>query len=125
MGSLKKEVEEAAPVLPDHEVERVLAVIDKRLAGVPTTPEATVLGKAEELIRGDRLKHYGHPELNFGRIADAWSAFLGKEVSKVDVCVMMILLKSMRVAEGYHHDSFVDIGGYTALGAILAGDDKL
>lgn len=87
--------------------------------------EPTVLEVAEKLIRGDRLEHYGHPSVNFKRIADSWSAYKGVEITPVDVCIMMIMLKAQRMAEGYHRDSVVDIGGYAALAAILAGDDEL
>lgn len=140
MGSLADEVREAAPVLPDHEVERVLQVIDQRLAAslaelrqikdkVEGQEEGqkpnTVLNEAEGLIRGERLKHYGHPSINFQRIAGSWSEFLGMHITPVMVCMMMIMLKAQRMAEGYHHDSVVDIGGYAALAAVLEGDDEL
>lgn len=85
----------------------------------------TVLQEAEKLIRGDRQKEYGHPSINFKRIADSWSAYLGKELSPFDVCMLMILLKAQRCAEGPHKDTLVDIGGYTALAAVLAGMDDL
>lgn len=85
----------------------------------------TVLETAEELIRGDRLKHYGHPLINFQRIADSWSAYKGVEITPVDVAIMMIMLKAQRMAEGYHRDSVVDIGGYAALASVLAEDDEL
>lgn len=86
---------------------------------------ATVLKTAEDVIHGDRLKHYGHPSINFERIARSWEQYKGTEITPMDVCVMMILLKAQRMAEGYHRDSVVDIGGYAALAAIVSGDEEL
>jgi hypothetical protein len=94
-------------------------------------PPATVTKEAHDVIHGERLKHYGHPSVNFQRIATAWSEYLGNKlpddvvISPSDVTNMMILLKVMRMAEGYHRDSVVDIVGYAALTAIVEGDDKL
>jgi len=85
----------------------------------------TVLEEANDLIHGERLKHYGHPRENFGRIAAGWTAYLGAEVTDVDVAVMMAILKAMRMREGYHRDSATDMSGYAALASVLAGDDDL
>lgn len=91
-----------------------------------TTPKPkTILEEANELIHGERLKHYGHPKVNFKRIADAWSAYKGIEITEIDVAIMMILLKGMRMTEGYHRDSAMDICGYAALISVLADDDAL
>ena len=77
---------------------------------------------------------YGHPKKNFKRIADGWNAYLFKRATLADgtpeplrphdVAQMMIILKAVRGAEGYHRDSVVDIVGYAALDAILAEDDE-
>lgn len=107
--------------------QRMSAILDRLRQDEARQPGSTetVVEEANKLIRGDRLEHYGHPSVNFKRIADSWSAFLGVEVTPVMVAIMMILLKAQRVAEGYHHDSMVDIIGYAALAAILEGDDTL
>jgi hypothetical protein len=97
--------------------------------------QKTVTREADGLIRGERQKHYGHPKKNFQRIATAWNAYLLERpvladgsiepLRPHDVAAMMGLLKIVRMAEGYHRDSTVDIVGYAALMAILAGDDEL
>lgn len=82
-----------------------------------------VLTEAHGLIRGERLKFYGPPTKNFQRIADGWTAFLGERcttpITVNDVCAMMIILKQMRMAEGYHRDSATDTAGYAGLQEIL------
>lgn len=85
----------------------------------------TILTEADRIIHGERLKHYGPPSVNFKRIAESWTHYLGHGVSPIDVCNMMILLKAQRMAEGYHRDTAQDIAGYAQLAAILAGDDVL
>lgn len=70
------------------------------------------------------MQHYGPPIKNFERIAKGWSAYLGDRLSTEltvnDVCALMVILKQMRMAEGYHRDSATDTAGYAALQEILA-----
>ena len=70
---------------------------------------------------------YGPPELNFGRIAALWSAYLeGKTqsdeaVTAIDVAAMMALMKIARLEETPNHeDSWIDLAGYAACGAEVA-----
>lgn len=73
----------------------------------------SILQEAQRLIHGDRNKNYGHPRENFQDIADLFSAYLGQEITDIDVANLMILVKVARVKEtGYHRDSFTDIAGY-------------
>ena len=81
-------------------------------------PKETVLSEANRIIYGDREQTYGSPSKNLLRIAEMWNAYLGEEsgLTAQDVCVMMILLKSARLANTPgHRDSIVDICGYAAL----------
>ena len=76
---------------------------------------AEILAKASEIVNGQR--QYGQPENNFGHIARLWEAYIGVEVSSVDVAMMMALLKIARIASGHAtEDSFVDLAGYAACG---------
>lgn len=90
--------------------------------------EESVCEEAQRLVRGDRQEHYGDPTDNFRRIAELWTAYLGRDLSKPidvqDVCAMMILLKQARMRTGgcYHRDSAVDTCGYALLQEIL--DDR-
>jgi hypothetical protein len=94
--------------------------------------KVTVTKEADGLIRGDRQAEYGHPSINFERIARAWNAYMHKRpttdekpLTHHDVAFMMVLVKAIRGAEGYKRDTAVDIIGYAALDAVLAGDDEL
>lgn len=82
-------------------------------SGLPSEPES-ILAEAERIVDGPRQEHYGPPTDNFARVAGMWSAYLGVEVSPVDVCALMILLKQARIRSGggYHRDSAVDTAGY-------------
>jgi len=87
------------------------------------TDRETILRTAEELISGNRHKEYGPALKMHERIGALWSAYLGHEVSPVDVAMMMILLKSSRVKVGGSvGDSFVDICGYSALAGEMHAD---
>lgn len=79
-------------------------------------PQESVLEEAQRLIHGQRNKDYGHPRENIGHTAAMWSAYLGVEVTPLDVCHMMQQLKQSRMkTTGYHRDSNVDIGGYAGV----------
>ena len=76
----------------------------------------SVLDEAKDIIYGDREKTYGKPSKNLETIAVFWSEYIGTKLSAKDVAVMMILLKSARLANDItHRDSIVDICGYAAL----------
>ena len=85
------------------------------------TIRTEILCAAESMVNGDRQADYGTPEDNFRNIAGLWSAYLGREVSPVDVAAMMILLKVARTrACSKRRDSWIDIAGYAACGAEAA-----
>lgn len=76
-----------------------------------------ILTKAAEIVGGHRTTEYGEPEDNFGIIARLWSAYLGVDISAVDVSMLMVLFKAARVKTGTGtEDSFIDIAGYAACG---------
>lgn len=79
------------------------------------------LETAEHMVNGDREHDYGTPEDNFKTIAGLWSAYLGKEVSSLDVAMLMALMKIARIKAGTKPDSFVDLAGYAACGAEISG----
>jgi hypothetical protein len=85
----------------------------------------SILTEAENIIHGKRQESYGDPERNYERIARFWSVYLEKEITAVDVCQMMILLKQARlISTPTHRDSIVDIAGYAALIEIINGSEK-
>ena len=79
------------------------------------------LETAEHMVNGDREHDYGTPEDNFKTIAGLWSVYLGKEISSLDVAMLMALMKIARIKAGTKPDSFVDLAGYAACGAEIAG----
>ena len=86
----------------------------------PKVKRASVLAEAHRIIYGDREKTYGHPSKNLDCIAGMWNAYLDsvgdRYLTNKDVAVMMVLLKSARLAnDPTHRDSVVDICGYAAL----------
>ena len=63
---------------------------------------------------------YGHPSNNLRAIAKTWSEYKGQDFNYLDVCIMMILTKAMRLKEDpIHVDSYKDIAGYSALAVEL------
>ena len=74
------------------------------------------LQEAAELVNTTNHPH-GDLEDSFDSIAGLWSAYLGMDITPVNVSVMMILLKTGRLMcnEGML-DSWIDIAGYAACG---------
>lgn len=78
----------------------------------------------------NRGSDYGHPSTNHQLTADLWSAYLsrrlGKEVrvTAEDVCMLNVLQKSSRLADGTKDDSWLDIAGYTENVAMLRPDQR-
>lgn len=80
------------------------------------------LDKAAECVLQDRASQYGGPEDNFGRIAKLWSTYTGTVLDGIDVAMMMSLLKVARIRNNKDYsDGYIDLAGYAACGAELAG----
>lgn len=97
----------------------------QRMAAPLPKPNKSILDSANEVIYGDREKTYGDPGKNLRVIAEFWETYLQargfwgadrNQLTAEDVCHMMNLLKTARLANTPGHiDSLVDICGYTAL----------
>ena len=79
-----------------------------------TNPMSRLLREAETLVTGDRRASYGTPGENHGRTAKLWAAYLGREMTAHDVCMLNILQKISRLQHGSSRDNLVDIAGYAA-----------
>jgi hypothetical protein len=73
-----------------------------------------MLSEVVNIVTGDRQKAYGLPEVNHGRTAAMWSAFLGIAITPRQVCLLNILQKVAREANSETRDSLVDIAGFCA-----------
>ena len=83
-----------------------------------------ILNMAEKMVNGDRDKAYGKPEDNFAVIADLWTAYKDTLFTRVDVAMMMALLKIARIRSNPDiADSYVDLAGYAACAAEVAGKE--
>lgn len=83
-----------------------------------------ILEKARQCVCEDRDRQYGHPEDNFGKIAELWSAYRGEYFLVKDVAMMMALVKVARIYAGESIDSYVDLAGYAACGGELATEER-
>ena len=88
---------------------------------IDNTTRAGILRRAEHMVCGHREQDYGSPEDSFGLIARLWTAYLGYDITSVDVAMMMALLKIARIGGGRGTaDSFIDLAGYAACGGEIA-----
>lgn len=108
----------------DPELLALLGWTEKEIADVSKKAE-TAMEEAARIVSGARRNAYGHPEDNFQRIADLWTAYLKGDKDQrfglsphmlpQDVAHLMILMKIARLLESpKHRDSVVDIIGYAA-----------
>ena len=82
-----------------------------------------ILDTAIKTVCEERQDSYGKPEDNFAIIAGLWSGYLGDVMLEAeDVAIMMILLKIARIQTGtFKPDNYIDIAGYAACAAEVAG----
>lgn len=92
----------------------VSAIVPERVDSDGQTDES-ILQEAERIINGQRAEDYGDASESFNRTAGMWSAYVGADLSALDVANLMILLKVSRTRNGFHRDSHVDICGYAGL----------
>jgi hypothetical protein len=81
--------------------------------------------RAAELVSGERAQKHGDSKRNMMNIAALWNAYLKirrdplSDLTGVDVCHLMALLKVARTQSGeLHPDDWIDSVGYL----IIAGD---
>ena len=72
----------------------------------------SILDEASSVVDGPRQDNYGHPKVNFQRIADLWSVVFGRPVTPHEVCMCLIQLKIARHVHAPKRDNLVDIAGY-------------
>lgn len=77
------------------------------------------VGRAIELVNGERMDAYGHPLPNHQRIADFWTVRLGDKlkpgarIEPHEAAAMMRLVKEARLMHTPGHpDSLIDLSGY-------------
>ena len=79
----------------------------------------SILQEADRIINGARRDDYGPAKESFIDIAGRWTLELGSKLNEpldsYDVVHLMVQLKLSRAKNGYHRDSYVDIGGYVGL----------
>ena len=86
---------------------------------------STVLTEADSLIHGQRMADYGPPRENLGDIAESWTPYVRRalelrgHLTATDVCLLMSILKSVRLVRGYHRDSVADLAGCAGLVEVL------
>ena len=91
------------------------------MAAPMTGPD--LLAEAARVV-AERGRAYGAAAPLFARVATRWSATLGIPVAPAQVVLCMIDLKLARLAhDPAHRDSAVDVAGYAAILAELAGTD--
>ncbi len=84
--------------------------------------QADLLREVADVVSGARNRNYGPPTVNLDRrTAGLWNTYLnlclpwGRDMTGVDVCNMMILLKMARIMEDATvKDNYSDIAGYAA-----------
>jgi hypothetical protein len=86
-----------------------------------TAKKKPLLIEANDIIKGDRKKMYGHPANGLLRIAQQWTLYLNQKygidvhITCPDVCWMMADLKKVRAMHASLRDNTLDAAGYIGL----------
>jgi hypothetical protein len=89
-----------------------------------------IITEAHDAVHGPRQAAYGHPHVNFERIAALWNGWLdakgaGFRFAPEDTADLLILVKMTRFIESpRHRDSHVDIACYAGARARAVGIDE-
>lgn len=78
----------------------------------PNKQEESILQEAERIVNGPRRSDYGHPYIQFGRLAEFWSTIAGIKITRLQVGLMLVCLKISRALNKYTRDSATDGAGY-------------
>jgi hypothetical protein len=71
-----------------------------------------LINKAYQVVNGEREENYGHPALNFTKIAKIWSGVLDVDVTPAQVALCMQGVKLARESHSHKEDNLVDGIGY-------------
>lgn len=74
----------------------------------------SILSKVKKIVR-DRTRQYGGASDEFPKLGMKWAATLAlpEAIPAHVVGIMMLDLKTTRLAQGYHEDSLIDVIGYS------------
>jgi hypothetical protein len=95
----------------------------------PIVNRQTVLHEAAHAVTKARNVSYGEPLDDFGCTAELWDSYIARisqvrgnpDIRPHDISAMMILLKISRLAQSPNEaDHWIDIAGYSAIGAECA-----
>lgn len=82
------------------------------------------------LVHGERQEDYGHPFVNFTRIAEFWTVRLrdklkpGEEIRPNEAASMMRLLKEARLMQtAGHEDTMDDLAGYVEVERLILEEE--
>lgn len=75
----------------------------------------SVLRAAERIVTGRRSRQYGEPVECMHRVAQAWSAVLGVDVSARQVALCLAALKLVREGNRHADDNLIDAAGYVLI----------
>ena len=97
-----------------------LRLKDQASSQTTTRTRPNILQEADAAVGGPRQGDYGHPAINFQRIADAWKALFGCEVTPAQASLAMVVVKLSRLVETPdHRDSLVDLAGYARVTELI------
>lgn len=91
-----------------------------------------ILLSAADAVSNTRNATYGEPQDDFACTSEFWESYIARitqvrgypEIRPSDVPVMMILLKISRLVQTPGNaDHWIDIAGYSAIGAECASDE--
>ena len=101
--------------LPIYDATDPCAVTMGVTVGQAHKPVESCLEEAQRIVHGARQQAYGHPLDDFSKTATLWGVVLKTDVTAEQVALCMIAVKMSRLLNAPdHHDSIVDIAGYTA-----------
>lgn len=81
---------------------------------VDVAPDPSILVEAEGIVNGARRSDYG-PDESFQKMADIYNTLYKKDLTKTDICRILMVVKLVRESFRHKRDNLVDLAGYAEL----------
>lgn len=102
------------------------------MSELPTEPYRSGEPLAERVVAttAERRGEYAHPSENHGLTAQLWGHWLSSrlrtriDLTAEDVCMLNMLQKASRLANGTHEDSLLDVQGWIENVPMLEEDQR-
>ena len=92
-----------------------MADMPRVYADIDHDERSSILLEADEIVNGQRQVDYSDPVESFATISKIASAIIGKEITPIECCKVLMAVKHARQQFKHKRDNLVDLAGYAEI----------